>query len=54
MVLEEQLAAYREGAMGDGVEQSAAMERILDRMMQIKEQLEEVARCEYKMARDGF
>lgn len=54
MVLEEQLAAHREGAMGDSVEQFTAMERISDRLMQIREQLEEVARCEYKMARDGF
>ena len=45
MVLEEALSGYQEGA-----EQDAAMERIYDRLMQIREQVEEIQRCQYKMA----
>lgn len=35
MVLEEQLAAYQEGAMGDGPEQDRAMEELVARINQI-------------------
>lgn len=48
MVLEEQLEGYLEGAIVD----DGAMDRAMSRLMQIKEQLEEIARCEYKMNRD--
>ena len=48
----EQLDAYQEGALGEGCEQDVAMERLHDRLMQIREQLEEINRCQYKMARD--
>lgn len=54
LVLQEQLEAYQEGAMGDGPEQDAAMNRIYDRLMQIREALEEINRCEFKMQRDSM
>jgi hypothetical protein len=54
MALEETLDGYREGAMGEGPAQDAAMERIFDRMIQIKEEMEEINRCEFKMKRDGM
>lgn len=53
MVLQEQLDAYQEGAMGEGPDQDAAVENFFARLHQIKEQLEEINRCEYKMARDS-
>ena len=52
MVIEEQLAAYNEGAMGTGHFQDMVMERLHDRLIQINEQLEEINRCENKMQRD--
>jgi hypothetical protein len=52
IAIQEQLDAYQEGALGEGPEQDMAMERLYDRLHSIKEQLEEIARCEYKMARD--
>ncbi len=51
MVIEEQLDAYNEGAMGEGHDQDMVMERLHDRLIQINEQLEEINRCEYKMNR---
>ena len=54
IAIEEQLSAYQEGAMGEGPEQDAAMERMFDRLIQISEAVEEIKRCEFKMARDGF
>jgi len=53
IAIEEQLSAYQEGAMGEGPEQDAALERMYDRLMQINEAVEEIKRCEFKMARDG-
>ncbi len=52
MALEEELASYQEGAMGEGAYQDMRVKRIFDRLMQIKEELEEINRCEYKMQRD--
>lgn len=52
MVLEEVLSGYQEGAMGEGAEQDAEMERICNRLLQIQEQVEEIQRCQYKLARD--
>ena len=52
IAIQEQLAAYQEGAYGEGAWVDLAMERLYDRLHSIKEQLEEINRCEYKMARD--
>lgn len=51
MVLEERLEGYLEGAMGDEESDAAAM-RVSDRIMQIREQIEEMKRCEFKMNRE--
>jgi hypothetical protein len=48
------LSAYQEGAMGEGPEQDAALERMYDRLMQIDEAVEEIKRCEFKILRDGL
>lgn len=53
MVVQEQLDAYQEGAMGDGPEQDAAVEQLFNRLQQINEQMEEIRRCESKMMRDA-
>ena len=53
MVVREQLDAYQEGALGTGPEQDAAIDHFFARLHQINEQLEEINRCEYKMARDA-
>jgi hypothetical protein len=52
IAIEEQLDAYNEGAMGEGKFQDMVIERLHDRLIQIKEELEEINRCEYKMNRD--
>lgn len=52
IAIQEALEAYQEGAMGIGVAQDEAMERLYDRLHQIQEELEEINRCQYKMNRD--
>jgi hypothetical protein len=54
IAITEMLSAYQEGAMGEGPEQDAAMERMYDRLMQIDEAVEEIKRCEFKFNRDGL